>query len=178
MKRQMLTFAMVVTTAAGALTGCAQAAEVTPVNPPSEGLSLSPASNQIYECIVARGWDVELTWDGGVEASSDTIPLEQRDLFLKDSDECAAEIEAVVSAMGTEQIAAVYERELATRECLIESGFDVGAPPSQQQYIDTFNGERWSAYGASDVLNAAADEVEWRKINETCPQPAWSLGVE
>lgn len=162
------------------LVGCSTPAEPAPGPMPAAGgdeLSLSAAANQVYECITDRGWEVKLLWDGGIEASSDTIPEAQVDLFNADSAECWAEVDNRIAAMSDDEVAAVYKLELTTRECLIAQGLEVGDAPSEQQYVDSFFGSRWSAYGDSDVVRLMSDDQAWRDINVACPQPAWSLGT-
>jgi hypothetical protein len=144
---------------------------------PDEGMSLSSASNLVYECLTDRGWKVTLTWDGGIEAGSATVPDAQLENFNSDSDECWGMVDNRILNMQPEEISQTYAAELETRECLIERGFKVGTPPSEQQYIDTFQSARWSAYADSNGLNAQTSADEWREINEACPQPAWSLGA-
>ena len=128
----------------------------------------------VYDCIIEAGWSVERTWDG-IEVTSDTVPDEQRELYEADIDACWAEIDARVDAMTPDQISDVYEQELSTRECLIEQGLEVEVAPSEQEYSDTFHTTRWSAYGAARVESLGGET--WQKLNELCPQPAWSLGV-
>ncbi|WP_401001111.1 hypothetical protein [Agromyces sp. GXQ0307] len=157
------------------LAGCASTPESPGAKALEEGLSLSPASNQVYECLEEKGWDVTLTWDGGIEVSSATIPTAQRDLFDEDAEACWQPINDRIQNMGADEISDVYQDELTTRECLIDLGFEVGEPPSKQEFIDTFQGLRWSAYADSNV-DASVDD-EWRETNIACPQPAWSFGV-
>jgi hypothetical protein len=140
-------------------------------------LSLSPASNLVYQCLTDKGWNVNLTWDGGIEVSSKTVPDAQIALYDADSKECWSKIDDRILNMQPNEIAKIYRDELTTRDCLIENGFDVGTPPSEQQYIDTFQGARWSAYGDSGALTSQTPDDQWRDINKACPQPAWSLGA-
>jgi hypothetical protein len=160
-----------------ALSGCSGTSAEETDHSPEAGLSLSPASNLAYQCLTEKGWDVELTWEGGIEASSKTVPDAQRSQYEADSDECWSVIDDRILNMKPEEIGKVYDSELKTRECLIQRGYDVGTPPSKQEYIDTFQGERWSAYGDSNALGPGTPDDEWRKISEACPQPAWSLGA-
>lgn len=144
----------------------------------SSGTSQSPAANVVYQCLVDKGWDVTISWDGGIEANSNDIPDAQSDTYDQASTECWAVVEDRVAAYTPERIAEVYAMELATRECLIEQGLSVDEPPSEQAYIDTFHGERWMAYMASDIDTVATDESRYKEIATACPQPSWSLGAE
>ncbi|WP_157372744.1 hypothetical protein [Agromyces sp. Root81] len=160
------------------LTGCSSPAPEPTTSPVDEGLSLSPASNQVYECLTVRGWDVTISWDGGIGTDSDSIPAEQMELYKADSDECWAPINEASLNMPVSDIETVYLQELETRDCLIELGFDdLDEPPSEQEFIDSFPGAgRWSAYSASAGVMGMPDS-KWREVNEACPQPAWSFGT-
>jgi hypothetical protein len=161
-----------------AIAGCSGDAEVYIAEGTTDARSLSSASNFVYKCLKDKGWDVELTWDGGIEVTSETVPEAQLDLYTSDSDECWGAINDRIVSMQPDEISKVYQAELATRECLIERGVDVGTPPSEQQFIDTFQTQRWSAYGDSTAMATTAGEDEWQAMNEACPQPAWSLGAQ
>ena len=160
-----------------ALAGCASP-ELQEQADTSSAHSLSPAADVVYKCLSDKGWEVSISWDGGIEATGDDVPDAQRDLFEADSDECWGVIDERVQAMAPDAISKVYDQELATRDCLIAHGLNVDSPPSRQQYIDTFHGERWMAYSASDVDTIAQDPEAWQKLSEDCPQPSWALGAE
>lgn len=149
----------------------------SPQKASGESLSLSPAGDQAYHCLRDKGWDVSLSWDGGVSISSSDIPTAQRELYEADSDSCWGEIDSAVASMSTEQIKETYQRELEARDCLIRRGYDVEAPPSEQAYVDHFFDDRWMAYSSAGIGQSAMDDDDWRALNEACPQPAWSLGV-
>lgn len=159
------------------ITGCAASPDRSEGEDPP-GQSLSPAADVVYQCLVDKGWDVTITWDGGIEARSSDVPDAQVGRYEEDSAKCWAVIDERVAAYTPAQIAEVYDMELATRECLIEQGLSVAEPPSEQTYIDTFHGERWMAYGASDIDAVAGDQARWKEIATACPQPSWSLGAE
>jgi len=160
------------------LTGCGGPSVDEQVVVPPAALSLSPAADVVYECLTAKGWEVTISWEGGIESSSEAIPQAQLDRYEDDEAACWSIIDERVQSMSSDAIAEVYEAELATRDCLREQGLDVSEPPSQQQYVDTFHGERWMAYAASDIDSVASDPAAWRRIAQACPQPSWSLGAE
>lgn len=155
--------------------GCSAAVAPVPTASSDVGLSLSSASNEVYKCLTDKGWTPTLTWDGGIEVDSETVPEAQWDLYDADVDECWAVIDNRVAQMQPDAISDIYASELDTRDCLVARKIDVGVPPSEQEYIDTFHAVRWSAYGDSNVQSLPEDE--WRATNEACPQPAWSLGA-
>lgn len=159
------------------LAACAPDEPTVSLDESADALSMAPVSNFVYQCLTDKGWDVTLTWDGGIEVSSETIPEAQLSLYDADSDECWSVIDGRVASMQDDEIAGVYLDELATRECLIEQGFEVESPPSEQTFIETFRGSRWSAYGGAELPFGAITEERWRDLNAACPQPAWSLGA-
>ena len=144
----------------------------------TENLSLSPAGDQAYRCLKEKGWDVTLTWDGGIEASSDTVPAGQKESYDADSQECWGKIDARIAAMTEAEIRKVYTSELTTLACLADLGYAVEEPPSEQAYVDSFHGRRWSAYTATDFPEDLLRSADWKAVNEKCPQPALSLGVD
>lgn len=147
-------------------------------DPSQEGsLSLSAAADEAYRCLADKGWDVTITWDGGVGVDSTSIPDAQYGLYEADSQECWGQIDARITSMSSDQIARVYDLEVATVDCLTTEGFNVDPPPSRQAYIDSFQTNRWSAYATSSASPGTLSESEWRAINESCPQPAWDLGA-
>jgi len=176
LKRNLITVCAVVALQLS-LTSCSGSQPDQPTQEDQSALSLSAASDQVYNCLTERGWDVKITWDGGIEASSQSIPAEQESKYSDDSSECWGAIDNAVAAMTPEEIGNVYEQELITRDCLVDQGYTVETPPSKQQFVDSFQSDRWSAYGGSDI-SPSADDDAWRTVNETCRQPAWSLGVD
>jgi len=160
------------------LSGCATPVGPATQTPLPQGQSLSLAGDTLYECIAEKGWPVELLWDGGVLASSETIPNEQWDLYNADADVCRAEVDQRILAMTDDEIRAVYQLELVARDCLIAQGYDVEEPPTEQTYVDRFFGNRWTAYGASSISTAQMPDSEWRTVNEQCHQPSWDLGAD
>jgi len=158
------------------IVGCAPAGDQPSTTPTQEGLSLSPRADQAYRCLVDKGWPVTISWDGGVDITSDDVPAGQEERYDQDAEACWAPLEEMTRDLSQEGIEELYEEELATRECLIAEGYQVDDPPSKQRFLDSYPDERWMAYGASDVTRAMADEESWRAINETCRQPSWTIG--
>lgn len=143
-----------------------------------EGDGPSRAAEQAYFCLKDQGWDVELTDDGAVEASSESIPEAQYDQYRAASDACWAAIDDKIRAMTPDQIRRAYVQELDTRDCLVELGYDVGQPVSEQTFLDEFFTAPWSAYGAAGFAGRHVPSDEWRAANDACPQPAGSWGLD
>ena len=171
-----LSFALAIGVCVG-LVACAPEETTVDPRPSEDAISIAPVSNYVYQCLTDKGWDVTLTWDGGIEVSSETIPEAQIALYDADSEECWSVIDGRVASMQDDEIAGVYRDELTTRDCLIEQGYEVEPPPSEQLFVESFRGARWSAYGGAEIPFASLTEDAWRKLNVACPQPAWSLGA-
>ncbi|RFA21067.1 hypothetical protein B7R25_06650 [Subtercola boreus] len=135
-------------------------------------LSQSPVADALYRCITDRGWTVTLTSDGGIDASSDTIPKEQYDRYLADTWACNSEVSARFP-VDDRQKHLLYGAELAERDCLEAHGYAVDEAPSLQTFLDGYESRAWSAMASSDVarLSQTMAESEWEAINRSCPQP-------
>ncbi|GGF33697.1 hypothetical protein [Subtercola lobariae] len=132
----------------------------------------SPVVDALYRCITARGWQVTLTDDGAIQASSDTIPKEQYQLYLSDTWACNAQV-AKQFPVDDNQKHLLYAAELAERACLQQHGYSVDEPPSLQQFLDTYDSAPWSAMASSELatLSQTMSDADWRSINLACPQP-------
>jgi hypothetical protein len=141
-----------------------------PPSPPA--LSQSPVADALYRCITARGWQVTLTDDGAIQASSDTIPKEQYQLYLTDTWACNAQVSAQFP-VDDNQKHLLYAAELAERTCLQQHGYTVDDPPSLQQFLDEYDSAPWSAMASSELatLSQTMSDADWRAINTECPQP-------
>ncbi len=156
--------------AAGAEAGAAAGQADAPPSQPA--FSQSPVADALYRCITARGWQVTLTDDGAIQASSDTIPKEQYQLYLADTWACNAQVSAQFP-VDDNQKHLLYAAELAERTCLQQHGYTVGEPPSLQQFLDEYDSTPWSAMASSDLatLSQTMSDADWRAINTECPQP-------
>ncbi|WP_395245558.1 hypothetical protein ACGGZK_07015 [Agromyces sp. MMS24-K17] len=160
------------------LAACTSPARVDETQATGEAMSVSPAADQVFKCITEKGWEVSLSWDGGIEASSDSVPQAQYDQYRADSDACWAVVDDKIRNMSPDQIRAAYTQELATRECLTGLGYDVAEPPSEQAFLDDFFIDRWSAYLAAGFGNGSLPDDEWRTVVQSCPQPSGGWGVD
>ncbi|MEF2976061.1 hypothetical protein [Subtercola sp. YIM 133946] len=135
-------------------------------------LSQSPVVDALYRCITARGWQVTLTDDGAIQATSDTIPAEQYQLYLADTWACNDRVKAEFP-VDDNQKHLLYRAELAERACLQAQGYQVDEPPSEQQFVDDYDSAPWSAMASSELaaLSQTMSDDDWRAINEACPQP-------
>ncbi|GAA0994425.1 hypothetical protein GCM10009563_11440 [Subtercola frigoramans] len=171
---------MAVLAAAAVLTGCAgadpalQPPEPLSVahEPPGLTLSGSPVVDALYHCLTEHGWQVVLTDDGAIEASSATIPAEQYDLYVKDTWQCNLVVTAEFP-VDDRQKNLLYEAELAERTCLQNHGYTVAEPPTLQTFLSEYDTHPWSAVATSDLatLSQTMSESDWAAINRECPQP-------
>ncbi|QWT23144.1 hypothetical protein KPL76_10345 [Subtercola sp. PAMC28395] len=162
------------------LTGCASTApalspsEPVPVihDPTRLTISGSPVIDALYHCLTEHGWQVTVTDDGAIEASSATIPAEQYELYVKDTWQCNQVVTAEFP-VDARQKNLLYEAELAERTCLQNHGYTVGEPPTLQTFLDEYDTHPWSAVAGSDLatLSQNMPESEWAAINRQCPQP-------
>jgi hypothetical protein len=135
-------------------------------------LSQSPIADALYRCVTARGWDVTLTDDGAIDASSDTIPAEQYDRYIDDTWACNREVGARFP-VDDRQRHLLYAAELRENDCLEAEGYAVAAAPSLQVFLDQYDTAPWSAMASSSVaeLSETMPESEWQALNRACPQP-------
>ncbi|RFA09120.1 hypothetical protein B7R54_07690 [Subtercola boreus] len=157
--------------AVGALSACS-GDPGHPETTTEAALSQSPVADALYRCITAHGWEVTLSDDGGIDASSDTIPAEQYDRYLADTWACNSEVTARFP-VDDRQKRLLYDAELRENDCLQSQGYAVADAPSLQVFLDGWDAAPWSAMASSGVAEQSQTmtEEEWQSINRTCPQP-------
>ncbi|MEA9986008.1 hypothetical protein [Subtercola sp. RTI3] len=138
----------------------------------AQQLSDSPLADALYRCIVARGWNVKITPEGGIVAGSDTIPKAQYELYLADTWSCNTEVKAQFP-VDDNQKHLLYAAEVAERTCLIRAGYSVPDPPTLQTFLDTYDSAPWSAMASSSLaaISQSMSDDAWAAINHACPQP-------
>lgn len=179
----VLVYCAVLACCALALTGCSPGAGSAGPTPnqgllrgdssvSDQGAGNSPITDALFRCITDRGWKVGLTADGAIEASSETIPAEQYDLYVKDTWECNAAVSARFP-VDDNQKNLLYAAELVERTCLQRHGYTVDDPPSLQSFLDTYDTRPRSDAATSDLgtLSQTMSEADWIAINRACPQP-------
>ena len=121
-------------------------------------------------CMSDLGWDSSTDADGGVITS---IPSGQRSAYEAARDQCLELIGANDRpAPSADQLAALYEAQLVTRECLTAQGYSLPEPPSQQVFLESSGA--WSPYTS---LPSEALSEKFEELTAACPQPtAESLG--
>lgn len=125
-------------------------------------------------CLREAGWNANLDSDFSITGQ---VPPEQRSAFERDVTSCedAYEREFPRPELTTADLAAMYERELATVECLERFGIPPsGSPISQQQYVQEMQTQGFTSWRAYDAVSPSSDE-EFAELEEACPQPGASL---
>lgn len=116
----------------------------------------------LASCIESAGFKVEVV-DGSISARP---PPEQAAHYDDAQSQCeeAAISSGLVSEIddpSDEELAAWYEARLLTHQCLVEKGYPISPPPSEDSYVEA-GGRNWHPYDAI-LLDTTAVEAE-------CPQ--------
>jgi hypothetical protein len=121
----------------------------------------------IVDCLAAGGWEVTVDEaDGGITYSGP-----QQDKYAAALTECSETLDSNVqqlSDLSADQWHRIYELESATADCLRTEGIDVPPIPSEQVFVERYQGaDPWLSYGF--VGNVS--EHRWNELNSICPQP-------
>lgn len=120
------------------------------------------------DCLRAAGWDAQVNAAGdGLSVAS--LPQEQRPAFMQALTECKERIGLPPPAepLGDSEIRATYRYWLEMRECLMDLGYTISEPPSQDAFVESWSTGPWSPY--NDVVDQAS-EGDWEELNRKCPQ--------
>ncbi len=121
------------------------------------------------------GW-VDATVDGAVQSA--TVTREQLDQYRGADEHCRTAVDFRVVPeevwLSDENLARLYDLEVATSRCLSEHGYDPGVIPSKQAFTDEYRGGAggWTAFASLPPL----DEKQYREISELCPQASQVQG--
>lgn len=139
------------------------------------GMPESPITDRLVECMTDAGWNVQRSWQGGVEAPN--VPAGQQSAYESASQECAKSTgwADAVNNLDNQQVRYLYEQEVATHDCFLKIGIDSSEPPSEQRYLDTFRtkDQYYAFLPGFDSLN----EDAMQKAVRQCPPPTWFLNV-
>ena len=122
-------------------------------------------------CLREAGWEV--TYDPNTNTYGGSVPPEQQDAHIAAQEACNAEFAAgnPLRPLTDADYRTLYQQELVTRACLEKEGIPpVGAPISEQQYVDDYKAGRvpsWQAYKAVNLGTAEA----MVQLEKKCPQP-------
>lgn len=124
-------------------------------------------SHELAACVNEKGWDVTVDErDGGIAFEGTEAQMDQ---YQQDMEACMSESEDEVAFedFTTEQWDEYYQAETDRAACLRDEGVNVPEIPSQQAFIDSFQGdEPWTAYSFVGEVS----EDDWYRLNEACPQ--------
>lgn len=172
----------------GVLTSCAQGSTQTPAEQtPSSytdnvgpdglinGKTISELSGEVaFECMQDLGWTSLVL---GADGFSGNVPEEQGARYDSDLVVCFAEAEAAYPPvpMSERAIRERYALEVEARFCLIELGYAISEPPSEQAWVEQFNGGEgellWLPY-AEVFAQANITQSEEAELKTACPDPA------
>jgi hypothetical protein len=130
----------------------------------------------MQSCLQARGWDV--TFEQGVIVS-DTLPDAQANLYDADQQECGDET-GFFDSFTADELHRLYKLEVDNHQCLLDSGFESAAPPSEQQYVDDWLNAQSGVsgiqpYESISLVVAANSPSQWNKATTACPPPLWAF---
>lgn len=162
-----------------ALAGCAASGdEVAEVPYERPGWMAEQAQVQdeyresLQSCVRAKDWNVTVDRYGGVVEPFDTADVPR---WEADRDACLAEMGVSGEArLDRERAELLYDRQVDTWRCVLDLGYDVPEPPSQETFVEALLGggtRDWHPYGD---LVGAIPWSEWEALEETCPQPWWA----
>ena len=159
----------------GCATGNSPTAPSTATSSPSAASQVSARDRDYQQALLAclqdAGWDVEIDTDGGIYVPGG-IPNAQFSDYLEAAATCEEHLNASIpqlADLSSGQWSQLYGLEVATAECLRAAGIDVPAAPSEQSFIERYQGsDPWTSYG----FVGAVDESTWARLNSSCPQPA------
>lgn len=143
--------------------GCAQAPTVDDSQPAPEPTDIA---NLMVSCLQEAGWPAELV-DGGFTIVDDPrTDIEQQQAV----ESCLATLREngvlpSVEPLTEEQLKDRYEYLVAMRECLLDEGYALPAPPSLVSFVDSF-GNNWTPF--AQLPDVSGGELD--RLNEVCPQ--------
>ena len=171
MKLQRLTtLALASVVSLGLLAGCVGGGSPAsnPSGEPPSAPDLDSWPGNMQACLEEKGWDVEVSPDGGMNM---TVPTGQEDAYDTDVKACEESFGYdVVPVYSDDQVREIYKKVVATAQCLAEQGHDPGTPPSEQTFVEQVqNGPGgWDPY--SDLYPATMDDEEYYAALGECPR--------
>ena len=123
------------------------------------------AARRYASCMAERGYAVELDGRGGARFD---IPAGQEVEATAADEVCSAQAAALLGPPRVpteEELMDRYAFLLEMKACLEGEGYDVGEPPSRDSFLDAA-GANWYPYAEITPAN----EAEWIRLNERCPQ--------
>ncbi|MFB8188269.1 hypothetical protein ACFC14_03025 [Microbacterium sp. NPDC055988] len=177
MKRTAAVFVTAIIAASALLLGgCAGSAPEPHATAESVDLGIDPEfGSTMAACMVDRGWDADVTGDGGVLSD---VPEGQEEPYDADLAECEKEngLDTIAPALTEPELRLLYLMELDTAECIRVQGLDPGNPPSEQTFVDSAlaDGNAWDPYAeVYTTSNSQVTEDEYFALLEKCPRPGY-----
>ena len=167
---RLTTLALTGVVSLGLLAGCA-GGDLPASNPngePASAQDLDRWSENMQGCLQEKGWDVEVSPDGGMNM---TVPTGQEDAYDSDVKACEASFGYdVVPVYTDDQVREIYKKVVATADCLTEQGYEPGTPPSEQAFVEQVKSGPggWDPY--SDLYPSTMDNEEYYAALGQCPR--------
>lgn len=131
----------------------------------------------VIRCMNDQGIPATLTPDGA-GISAEKIPPDQNQIGFETMNACMEGLSLPPQEEANpDQLAEIYQYNLALKVCLEAEGYDVPEPPSLEVYIDTYLTDPWYAYENVNSLGPEGVAIE-----ALCPQQpvggygAWQPG--
>lgn len=132
-------------------------------------------------CMQEAGYDVSVTFDGGLAPPQD-LPDDQWEAYDLANYICHAQYpvdQSLFRSFGMEQVDIVYRYYVdELRPCLLGRGFDVGEAPTLETFRASWatddgggliaTSETWFPYGYVDL--STMSNQDWEELNLACPQ--------
>lgn len=114
------------------------------------------------DCLLDKGWPVELNSDGQIVA---IVPEAQLDRYKQDDSDCLEEVGVDVDRDLTEQEwSFIYEAHVEGSECLEALGFEISPTPSIATFRESYGADPWLPW-------AEVPEAQVGSALASCPMP-------
>ncbi|QAV70704.1 hypothetical protein ESZ53_09810 [Salinibacterium sp. UTAS2018] len=162
----------------GQAAGHSVSPDATDVDPDGlvNGKSTFELADEIVDaCMSEFGW---LPIEDGPGAGGVTVPEGQGDQYDANLEECVAEASATFppAPMSERAIRERYSLELEARLCLMQQGYEISEPPSEQAWVEQFAGDisaspLWLPY-FEIITDPAVSQATLAELRVACPGPA------
>jgi hypothetical protein len=117
-------------------------------------------------CLREAGFEAEVRTDGALEYNYGSE--DQRPAFEEAQAGCYSSlgVPPAPEPLTEVEIRAQYHSLLSVRSCLMELGYAISEPPSEDVFVETWASGGWSPY--DDIVNVRQET--WDDLNRRCPQ--------
>lgn len=153
----------------GSLVGCGAPPSSPTVAPtPDPTVTGETWMAQMVGCLRQAGWDVVLA-PAGDSYQLPNLSGEQRPAFIEADAACQEQVgpPPAPEELSEAEIREHYRFLLDARQCLVDLGYSISDPPSEDAFVESWTTGPWSPF--NEVVEVVSPE-EWARINEECPQ--------